>query len=217
MKHLPSVILGLICVGLAIFLFVSKQNNDAQHEKDAEAITSTSNLLSSCQTEVATFKERALTLSNSLETCQSTSLRFSNELMEAKSAFASAKEGWDRQITNLNGQITRQTTQSETEKQASSQRIADLTHQITELTNQIVSARASLLQASKDYELLENRFRRDVAERIIVERKFNNRTELKAQMEYLLWNPSKEISEDRIREGLDVVVKSNLCYVIAPE
>jgi hypothetical protein len=36
-------------------------------------------------------------------------------------------------------------------------------------------------------------------------------------MEYLQWNPTKQISEDRIREGLDVVVKSNLCYVIAPE
>ena len=95
--------------------------------------------------------------------------------------------------------------------------MADLTRQIGELTNQVASTRAGLLQANHDYVLLENRFRRDVAERVMVERKFNNSTELKAQLEYLLWNPSKEISEDRIREGLDVVVKSNLCYVIAPE
>jgi Mg2+ and Co2+ transporter CorA len=202
---------------LLIFLFVSKQNNDAQHEKDAEAIISASNLLSSCQAEVAAFKERTLTLSNGLETCQSAALTFSNELVKAKSAFAIAKEGLDRQITDLNGQITRQTTQSESEKQASSQRMADLTRQIGELTNQVASTRASLAQANHDYVLLENRFRRDVAERVMVERKFNNSTELKAQLEYLLWNPSKEISEDRIREGLDVVVKSNLCYVIAPE
>ena len=218
MKHLSSVILGLVCLGLAVSLFVSKRNNDAQHESDAEAITSVSNLLSSCQTEVAAFKEEAITLSNRLETCQSTSLTLSNELMEGKSALATTKEGLDRQITDLNRQITRQTTQSETEKQASNQRIADLANQNAELTNQIASARASLLQANKDYVLLDNRFRRDVAERVIVERKFNNRTELKAQIEYLLWNPSKEISEDRIREGLNVVVgRSNLCYVIAPE
>ena len=217
MKHLSSVILGLVCVGLVASLFVSKQNNDAQHEKDAEAIMSASNLLSSCQTEVAAFKEKALTLSNWLETCQSTSLTFSNELVEAKSALATAKEGLDRQITDLKGQITRQTTQSETEKQASSERVADLSHQVAQLTNQVASSRATLLQANSDYVLLENRFRRDVAERVIAERKFNNRTELKAQLEYLLWNPSREISEDRIREGLNVVVKSNLCYVIAPE
>jgi chromosome segregation ATPase len=218
MKHLSSVILGLVCVGLVVYLFVSKQNNDAQHEKDSEAITGTSNLLSSCQAEVVTCKGEALTLSNQLETCQSTSLTFSNDLIQAKSAFATTKDSLDRQITDLNQQITRQTTQSETEKQASSQRIEALTHQIGELTNQIASARADLLQANKDYVLLDNRFRRDVAERVIVERKFNNRTELKAQIEYLLWNSNKEISEDRIREGLNVVVgRSNLCYVIAPE
>jgi chromosome segregation ATPase len=217
MKHLPSVILGLVCLGLVVFLYVSKQNNDAQHERDVEAITSVSNLLSSCQTEVAVFKEKALTLSNSLETCLSTSLTFSNELIEVKSTFATAKEGLDRQITNLNQQITRQATQSETEKQASSERIAVLTQQLAELTNQIASTRASLSQANNDYVLLENRFRRDVAERIIVERKFYNRKELEAQLGYLDFNPSKEITEDRIREGLNVVVRSNLCYVIAPE
>ena len=218
MKHLASVILGLVCLGLAVSLFVSKRNNDAQHEKDAEAITSVSNLLSSCQTEVAAFKEEAIALSNRLETCQTISLTFSNELMEAKSALATTKEGLDRQITDLNRQIARQGTQLEAEKQASTQRIANLTDQIAELTNQIASARASLLQANKDYVLLDNRLRRDVAERVIVERKFNNRTELKAQIEYLLRNPSKEISEDRILEGLNVVVgRSNLCYVIAPE
>jgi len=217
MKHLLTVILGLLGLGLAVSLFVSKQNSAAQHEKDAEAITSASNLLSSAQSEVAAFKGKVITLSNQLETCQSTSLTFSNELLEAKSALTTAKEGLDRQITELNRQITRQSTQLETEKQASSQRNADLTHQIAELTNQIASAQARLLQANKDYVLLDNRFRRDVAERVIAERKFNNRTELKAQMENLQRHPNKEISEDRIREGLNVEVKSNLCYVIAPE
>src|SRR5215471_15613296 len=112
MKHLLSIILGLVCLGLVIYLFLSKQNNDAQHEKDAEAITSSSNLLSSCQMEAAASKERVVTISNWLETCQSTSLRFSNELIEVKSAFATAKEGLDRQITDLKRQITQQTTQS---------------------------------------------------------------------------------------------------------
>ena len=214
MKHLSAVILGLVCLALAISLFVSKRNDNAQHETDAEAITSASNLLSSAQTEVAACKGKMLTLSNRLETCESTSLTFSNELIEVKSAHATAKEELNRQISDLNGRIT----QSESEKQASSQHIADMANQIAELTNQIASAQASLLQANKDYALLENRFRRDVAERVIAERKFNNRTELKARLEYLQWNPASEISEDRIREGLNVVVgRSNLCYVIAPE
>jgi chromosome segregation ATPase len=217
MKHLVTVILGLLCLGLAVALFMSKRNSDTQHEKDAEAINSASNLLSSSQSEVAAFKGKVITLSNQLETCQSASVALSNEWAEAKSALTTAKEGLDRRIAELNREITNQSTQLETEKQASSWRLADLTHQIAELTNQVASAQASLLQANKDYVLLENRFRRDVAERVIVERKFNNSTALKAQMEYLHWNPSQQISEDRIREGLDVMIKSNLCYVVAPE
>jgi predicted nucleic acid-binding Zn-ribbon protein len=218
MKYLPNLVLGLLCVGLAVSLFVTKRNNDSQLEKDAQVITSTSNLLASCQTELTDLKGKAITLSNRLQACQSTSLAFSNELMEARSVLATTKEGLDRQITDLNRQISQERTQSEAEKQASMQRFANLTNQIAELTNQIASAKTSLLEANKDYALLENRFRRDVAERILVERKFNNRAELKAQMQNLLWNPSKEISEDRIREGLNVVVgRSNLWYVIAPE
>jgi predicted nucleic acid-binding Zn-ribbon protein len=213
MKHLLTVILGLLCLGLAIALFASKRDNDAQQVRYAETLTTASNLLSSSEKEVAAFKTNVITLSKQLETSQSTSLTFSNQLIEANSALATAKEGFGRQITDLKGQST----QLETEKQASSQRIAELTNHISDLTNQIASAQASLLQASKDYALLENRFRRDVAERVIVERRFNNRQELKAQLENLQWNPAKEISEDRIREGLNVVVgRSNLCYVIAP-
>jgi predicted nucleic acid-binding Zn-ribbon protein len=218
MKYLPSLVLGLLCAGLAAALFVTKRNNDSQLEKDAQVITGTSNLLASCQTEFADLKGKAIILSNRLQACHSTSLTFSNELMEARSVLATTKEGLDRQITDLNQQISQERTQSETEKQASMQRFANLTNQIAELTNQIASAKASLLEANKDYALLENRFRRDVAERILVERKFNNRAELKAQLEHLLKKPSMEISEDRIREGLNVVVgRSNLWYVIAPE
>ena len=214
MKYLLSVILGLACLGLAIALFSSKRDSDAQHEKDAETISSASNLLSSAWKEVAAIKGNVLTLSNQLETSQTTSLTYSNQLIEAKSTLATTKEGFERQITDLK----QQSTQLETEKQASSQHIAELTNHISDLTNQIASAQTNLLQANIDYALLENRFRRDVAERVIVERKFNNRQELKAQLENLQYNPTKEISEDRIREGLNVVVgRSNVCYVIAPE
>jgi predicted nucleic acid-binding Zn-ribbon protein len=214
-KHLPAVILGLLCLGLAIALFLSKRDNDAQQERYTETITTASNLLVSAEKEVAAFKGKVASLSNQFETCQSTSLTFSNELIDVKSALATTKESLERQITDLKAQSTQQL---ETEKQASSQRIAELTNHISDLTNQIASAQTNLLQANKDYALLDNRFRRDVAERVIVERRFYNRQELKAQLEMLQWNPAKEISEDRIREGLNVVVgKSNLCYVIAPE
>jgi chromosome segregation ATPase len=213
MKHLLSAILGLACVALAVSLIVSKRNDNAQHEKDAEAITIGSNQLISAHMEIAACQGTIVNFSNRLEACRSASLTFSNQLVEAKSDLATATE----QITNLKTDLNQQITQSESEKQTSSQRIAALTKQIAGLTNQIASTRAGLDQADKNYALLENRFRRDVAERVVVERKFNNLSALKAQMEWLQWDPAKEISADRIYEGLNVVVKSNLCYVIAPE
>jgi len=198
---------------LAVAFTLSKRNATAQLELDAEAITSGSNQLVSAQTEIAAWKGTVIAFSNQCETSKSASLTYSNRFVEAESALATTTEQLSGQITNLNHQIT----QSEAEKQGLSRRIGDLGDQLAGLTNQITSTRASLDQAHKDYALLENRFRRDVAERVVVERKFNNTSELQDQLEYLKWNPAVEISADSIREGLNVVVKSNLCYVIAPE
>jgi len=56
-----------------------------------------------------------------------------------------------------------------------------------------------------------------VAERVVVERKFNNPPELKAQLENLKQNPAGVISAEGIYAGLDVEVKSNSFHVISPD
>ena len=55
-----------------------------------------------------------------------------------------------------------------------------------------------------------------MAERVVVERKFNNPSELQAQMQYLKKHPAGVISADSIYAGLDVEVKSNAVHVISP-
>jgi chromosome segregation ATPase len=143
-------------------------------------------------------------------------LALSNQLAETRTDLTATTARLNRQTTDLND-LNLQITQAKSEHQALNERNADLTNQMAGLTNQIASLRTNLEKANKDYGLLDNRFRRDVAERVLVERKFNNLAALKAQVEELKWYPAREISADRIREGLDVVVKSNQCYVIAPE
>ena len=99
-----------------------------------------------------------------------------------------------------------------------------LTNQFAGFTNQIALIEASLaqtnkdlVQACKDYALLENRFRIDVAERTVVERKFNNPPELQAQLKKLKRNPAGVVSAESIYAGLNVEVKSNgWCHVITP-
>jgi chromosome segregation ATPase len=201
MKQYLSIVLALVCTVLVISLIVMKQRGNAQHDNDAGAISDFSNRLDSAQMQVAFCKGTTLTLSNSLDESRSASLTFSNHLMEAESTIVLYTE----QITNLNRRVA----ETESENQTLGRRVMDLTNQMTGLTSQIALTGTNLDQANKDYALLENRLRIDVAERTVVERKFNNPLELQAQIQKLKKNPADVISSDSIFAGLDVEVKSN--------
>jgi chromosome segregation ATPase len=148
-------------------------------------------------------------ISNRLDESRSASLTFSNQLMEAQSTIALDTE----QITRLNGQVAA----AESGNQTLGQQVMDLTNQLAGLARQMGLTQTNLAQANKDHALLENRLRRDVAERIVVERKFNNPLELQAQIQNLKTNPAVVISAESIYAGLDVEVKSNAVHVISPD
>ncbi len=209
MKQYSSIALALVCTVLVISLIVVKRGDNAQHENDAGALAGCSNQLTLAQAQITGCHEMILALSNRLDESLSASLAASNHLAEAQSAMALDAE----QITNLTGQVAA----VESEKQTLDQRVLDLTNQTAGLTRQIALTGAGLDRANKDYALLENRLRRDVAERVVVERKFNNPLELQAQMQNLKKHPAEVISAGSIYAGLDVEVKSNAFHVIAPE
>jgi chromosome segregation ATPase len=209
MKHYLPTVFALACIGLVISLIVMKRSDDAQHETDAGALAGCSNQLTLAQAQITGCNQMMLALSNRLDESQSASVALSNHLTEARSAMALDTE----QITNL----TRQVAAVESEKQTLNQRVMDLTNQAAGLTRQIALTGTNLSQANKNYALLEDRLRRDVAERVVVERKFNNPLELQAQMQNLKKHPAQVISADSIYAGLDVEVQSNAFHVIAPE
>jgi chromosome segregation ATPase len=210
MKQYLSTVLALVCTVLVIALIVMKRGDNAQHENDAGAIAGFSNQLTSAQGQIASCNGTILTLSNRLDESRSASLTFSNHLIKAESTIVLDTE----QITNLNQQVA----EMESENQTLGRRVMDLTNQMASLTGLITLTGASLDQANTNYALLENRLRRDVAERIVVERKFNNLSELQAQMQKLKKNPAEAISSDSIYAGLGVEVKSNgTFHVISPD
>jgi septal ring factor EnvC (AmiA/AmiB activator) len=215
MKEYLSTILTLVCAVLVVALIVVKHFDNAQHDTDAGSITDFSNRLDSAQIQVATYVGTLLTVSNSLDAtsnslveCRSAVMTFSNQLADAEFTVALDTE----QITNLNRQIA----DSSSENQALSGRVTELTNQVAALTGQIALTQSNLDQANKNYALLENRFRIDVAERVVVERKFNDPWELQAQIQNLKEHPAGAISADDIYAGLDVEVKSNAFHVISP-
>ena len=207
MKYL-SITFALGFAGLLVSLIFVKQSDNAQHASDVAAITDFSNRLDVAQTQIAFFTGTTITLSNSLDESRSAALTFSNQLMEAQSTVALAAQ----QVTNL----LRQLAEVQSENQTLNQRVADLTNQLAGLTGQIAMTGSNLDLANKNYALLENRLRRDVAARVVVERKFNNPSELRAQLEYLKQHPAEEVSADSIYAGLDVEVVSNAFHVISP-
>jgi chromosome segregation ATPase len=190
-----------------------KRGDNAQHESDAGAFADVSNRLESARMQVAGCEGTLVTLTNTLNENRSASLAFSNQLMEAQSAVARDAE----QITNLTVQLA----VVESEKQTLDQSIVDLnsqmTNQVAALMSRLASTQTNLAQLTKGCVLLEDRFRRDVAERVVAERKFNNLSELQAQMKYLEKNPAKVITAEGILAGLDIVVKSNAFYVYSPD
>jgi hypothetical protein len=213
MKNYISTVLALACTVLVLSLIVMKRGDNAQQENDAGAIADFSNRLDSAQTQIAICKGTVLTLSNSLDESRSASLVFSNHLTVAESTIVFDTE----QITNLTRQVAEMKSQNQISGQALDRHVMDLTNQMAGLTSQIVLIQASLDQANIEHALLENRLRRDVAERIVVERKFYNLAELRAQIRYLERHLPEVISAESIYAGLDVEVKSNNFHVISPD
>ena len=216
MKSTLLVILGIVSLGLAVTLFLTKQSDSAQHTTDGAAILDLSNELSTAQAQFAANSDTIITLSNSLAQAQSGSLALSNQLADSQSALGRDAD----QIAGLNTQVA----EIETTNQAVNQRATALAGQVTALTQQLsltqtnlAGVNEALAEANDQYSLLENRFRINVAERVVMQRKFYNQHELQKQLDSLKNFPSVEVSDDMIYAGLDVEVRSNgTFHVIKP-
>jgi len=217
MKQYLSIAAVTVSVILAIAFFLTKRSDNAQHDTDVASITDFSNRLDLAQTQISIRNGNLIILSNTLAECTSAALSFSNRLAEAQSSLALQSE----KISDL----TRQVTSATSENQKLGQNIADLNSRVATLTNQLASTQASLdrtnqdlVQSQKDYAKLENRFLRDVAERVVVERRFNSYLDVKAQLKKLETTPTPIATPESIYAGLNVLVRSNgTAYVISPE
>jgi DNA repair exonuclease SbcCD ATPase subunit len=214
MKQYLPVVLALALIVLIISLIVIVRNNDAQQESDAGTINDYSNQLSSAQTQISIYQGTVAVQSNNLVDWQSSALTFSNDLVEAETTNIVDLV----QITNLTGQVAEAKSDNQALEERFTELNSQLTNQVASLTKQINSTEASLEQANKDYALLENRLRRDVAERVLAVRKFQNLAELKAQIKNLEWNPAEEISAQDFYLDLGLEVSSNgIIHVISPD
>jgi chromosome segregation ATPase len=211
MKQYLSIAFILVSLVLVISLVVMKREDNALHDSDVATITEYSNRLDTAHLDLAGCNGTILIQSNQLAESYSATVTLSNQLASAQSAIALDAE----QLTNLNRQVAAK----ESDNQALNRQIVALNSQVASLTNQVASTQAGLAQANKNYALLENRLRRDVAARLVLERKFYNPAELQAQLNKLKdYQGSLDVTADRILAGLDIEVNSNgTYYVISPD
>ena len=208
MKTYLTIAFAAVSVVLAVVLFTTKNSDNAQISADAGVIVDFSNRLDTAEMHASERNGTLIILSNTLAECQSASTAVSNRLTAAQATLALNAE----QITKLNQQVT----VGNTENQALNQRLSGLTNQVAGLAGRLALTQTNLArttqdlaQARKDYSLLDNRFRRDVAERVVVERKFNTYAEVEAQTKKL-WSKSVPLATpESIYKGLDVEVKAN--------
>ncbi len=217
MKSYSTIVLAVVSVVLAVVLFLIKHSDDAQMATDAGVIVDYSNRLDSATILLSVRAGTIDELSNRLAQCQSATVAISNQLTQAQATLAQDAE----QLAKLNQQLTA----SAAENQNLNQQVMNLTNQMAGLSQQLAQTQASLAQTNqdlvqlhKDYALLDNRFRRDVAERVVAERKFNSYTEVQAQLKKLWTNSVPYATPESIYKGLNVEIMSNgVAHVIMPE
>ncbi|HSY19017.1 MAG TPA: hypothetical protein VK815_11810 [Candidatus Acidoferrales bacterium] len=210
MKTLSIVFLAG-CVLLAVALMVTRKNDAAALDTAAGTITDFSNRLDTAQTQIVAGERSLLTLSNALT---ESSVTLSNQLTQTIG-----------QQTEQLATLKQQTATAVAEKAALNADLLDLTNQMTALNGKIAATETSLTQTKsdlaqlgKDYQLLQNRLQRDVAERLVAERKFRSVTQIEAQLQKLNDNPPPVPTTDSIYTGLDVEIRSNgVAHVIAPD
>lgn len=207
MKIVLPAILGVVCLALLLFLMKARDEAKMQHDADTASINDFSNQLNSAQFDLLARSQNIITLSNRLDQAQTAFLTFSNQFA-ASQITMQTQTG---QITELNQQLAALNGVT-AENQTLRQQVASLTNQTALLDRQLSSAQTNLLQAGNDYLLLQNRLKRDIGERLVAERRFNNRKELQAQLEYLKENPAAAISTESILAGLDIEVKGDGSY-----
>jgi chromosome segregation ATPase len=196
---------------LAVALMVTKKNDAAALDTATSTITDFSNRLDTAQVQIVAGERSLITLSNALT---ESSVTLSNQLTQTIG-----------QQTEQLAALKQQATAAGAEKAALNADLLDLTNQLTALNEKIAATETSLTQTNlaltqlgEDYQLLQNRLQRDVAERLVAERKFRSATQIEAQLQKLNDNPPPVPTTGSIYTGLDVEIRSNgVAHVIAPD
>lgn len=171
------VILVVVCVGMVVALVVEKKHADTEQKKDSDTILDFSNQLATANINLDGLRQVNLILTNDIVAAQQTLTVLSNQYVATSASLsnttAALKTAQD-QIADL-----------EAQNQALDQQVVNMTNTIANLSTQIAETQLKLVESETNNAFLESELKRQVAERVDLERKFNNLTQVRAQVRKL--------------------------------
>ncbi len=203
------IFLVLALLALAIWLFATKQQSDDLHTKDVSSIVGFSNQLVVASADITELRQVNLELTNDLSLTRSQLAvahekieQLSNSLigvevtLENTSALLAIAQN---QITNLHVKMT----DLEWHNKTLEQNALELTATIAQLNTTIAETEKKLAKETKNRTYLEKELQKQIALRNELESKFNNLTEVRAQIRKLR---DEKIMTDRIAVMKDPTV-----------
>jgi chromosome segregation ATPase len=176
-KQLGIVILVVLCVGLLIALVVGKKQADTQRKKDADTILDFSNQLTTASASLDELRQVNLVLTNDLDASRQTLATFSNQYIATAASLSNTKttlKAAQDQIADL-----------EAQNQTLDRRSAKMGDAISDLSAQIAETQMKLVESETNNVFLENELKHQVAQKAELERKFNDLSQVRAQVRKL--------------------------------
>ena len=175
--RLGVVLLVVVCAGMVVGLIVEKNHADTQQKRDSDIILEFSNQLASANMNLDGLGQVNLILTNDLVAAQQTLTVLSNQYVATSVSLSNtttALKTAQDQIADL-----------ESQNQALDQQVVNMTNTINNLSAQIAGTQMKLVESETNNAFLESELKRQVAERAELERKFNNLSQVRAQVRKL--------------------------------
>jgi septal ring factor EnvC (AmiA/AmiB activator) len=217
MKNVVPIFLVIIVVILGVALYFIKTGDNTQIANLSSSLSDCSNRLDIVNAKVTVRDTQIYSLSNDLATASVAVGDISNQLVQAQATLDDQKS----QVGKLNAQLTEANAQNE----ALNRSLLDATNQYNTLSTlqqatkaSLETTNAALVQLQSDYGVLGQRLQEDVAQRLVLERRWRNPQMLSDQVDFMKNSPEETITPERIYAGLNVLVSSNgSVKVLSPE
>jgi chromosome segregation ATPase len=175
--RLGIIILVVVCAGLVAALVVGKKQADTQRKKDADTILDFSNQLTTASASLDELRQVNLVLTNDLDASRQALATFSNQYVATAASLSNTK-------TTLNA-AQDQITDLKAQNQALDRRAVKMGDAISDLSAQIAETQMKLVESETNNVFLENELKHQVAQKAELEHKFNDLSQVRAQVRKL--------------------------------